>query len=921
MLKDERVQSSIEGVYVEEKKVESEEELIRLSNAMKMSTDSIVISNIDGKIIDVNETTLKMYGTNDKRDLIGKNSFDLIAPEERERALAGTKEVLEKGYLKSREYHVITKDGSRIPVEMSVAIMKDVDGKPIGFVGISRDISERKRAEEALRRSEEQARRLLEFQNKVIDTAIVIIDIVDREGNITLWNRAAELITGYSRKEVIGHKKLWEWLYPDPEYRAEIFGGVKKTIETGEIRENFHSTIKCKDGTLKTISWHSNGLQDEKGETIGLIGVGIDITDIKRAQEKIRESEEKFRSIFENATDCMIYLDKSGRILDVNRKAVEVFGGAKNELLGKNFTRLGVLSLKDIPRLLAAVAKGFAGKEATLNVSIKNKRGQKIHLECSNSLTKTDGKLAGLLVIARDITERNKAEERIRESEERYRVLVESAADAIFTLNEAGDFLSANQEAATSMGKAPEDIVGKNMCDLFPRDIADSQMKSVKAVFQTGAPHLGSEALTQTKFGLRWYSTTLVPVRDSYGKILYAMGIARDITEHKKMEETLRKSENKSRTLLENLPQKIFFKDLNSVYITCNENYARDLKIKSAEITGKTDYDFHPKRLADKYRADDKRIMESVTTEDIEEEYIQDGQKVFVQTVKTPVKDDNGNVVGVLGIFWDISERKKMERKLEEYSYHLEELVEKRTRQLKEAQEQLLKSERLAALGEVATMVGHDLRNPLQSIENATYYLNSELPHLLLSVPNHKKAMEMLKVLSDSVNYADKIIRDLQDFAAIKKPILKKTNINTIVKETLSQVKTPDNIELITKLSHLPEIKVDKDMIKRVFTNLTTNGIQAMENGGTLTVTTMKTKESIEVSFKDTGTGMPKENMKKIFIPFFTTKAKGMGMGLPICKRFVESLGGSIEVESEEGKGATFTVKLPIQQLNGGENQ
>jgi len=138
----------------------AEEELIRLSNAVKMSRDSIVISDLEAKIMDVNEATLEMYGTDDRRDLIGKNSFDLIAPEDREKALTRTREVLETGYLKREEYHIITKDGSRVPVEMSVALMKGTDGKPIGFVGVSRDITERKRAEEELREHRTELQRL-----------------------------------------------------------------------------------------------------------------------------------------------------------------------------------------------------------------------------------------------------------------------------------------------------------------------------------------------------------------------------------------------------------------------------------------------------------------------------------------------------------------------------------------------------------------------------------------------------------------------------------------------------------------------------------------------------------------------------------------------------------------------------------------
>jgi signal transduction histidine kinase len=137
-------------------------------------------------------------------------------------------------------------------------------------------------------------------------------------------------------------------------------------------------------------------------------------------------------------------------------------------------------------------------------------------------------------------------------------------------------------------------------------------------------------------------------------------------------------------------------------------------------------------------------------------------------------------------------------------------------------------------------MVGHDLRNPLQSIENATYYLNNELPFLFPSTPIPQKAKAMLQVINDSVNYADKIIKDLQDFSATKTPTLVKTDINTLIEETLLQVEAPEDVELHTELYQLPEIKVDKNQIKRIFMNLATNGIQAMENGGTLTVSTKK---------------------------------------------------------------------------------
>jgi PAS domain S-box-containing protein len=239
-------------------------------------------------------------------------------------------------------------------------------------------------------------------------------------------------------------------------------------------------------------------------------------------------------------------------------------------------------------------------------------------------------------------------------------------------------------------------------------------------------------------------------------------------------------------------------------------------------------------------------------------------------------------------------------------------------RQRKQMEEQRLRLEKLAALSELAMMVGHDLRNPLQSIENATYVLKNEFSKCTSedSIQFPQKVNEMFQVIADSTNYADKILRDLQDFSATKAPRLRRIDVNTLVEEALSQVEAPQKTKLHAELSRLPEIEIDRDQMKRVFMNLILNGMQAMEKGGTLLVSTKKSNGFVEIGFKDTGVGISKENMEKLFKPFFTTKATGTGMGLSICKKFVENHRGSIKVESELGKGTTFTVKLPAPEEN-----
>jgi len=389
------------------------------------------------------------------------------------------------------------------------------------------------------------------------------------------------------------------------------------------------------------------------------------------------------------------------------------------------------------------------------------------------------------------------------------------------------------------------------------------------------------------------------------------------LMERKKAEEEIRRKSEEWKKTFDAITDFVFIVDKDYRLERVNRALCNALKKEPEELIGKRC--FEVLHGTDKPWPNCPHKKTLVTKKATTEEIFDPNLGVPLLITNSPILLDNDELIGAVHIVKDITERKRMEDELKRHSEHLEELVAEKTKELREAQERLIKSERLAAIGEAATMVGHDLRNPLQAIENATYYLNDELSRLFPSTPIPQETSNMLQLLTESVRYADKIVTDLQGFASKQKPMLKKTDINGIVEDALSQVETPENVELITELGSLPEMKADKNMIKRVFLNLAINGIQALENGGTLRVSTKKTEGVVEVSFRDTGVGIPIENMEKLFSPFFTTKAKGMGMGLAICKRLVDAHGGSIEVESEEGKGSTFMVKLPIQQENGGE--
>jgi PAS domain S-box-containing protein len=273
--------------------------------------------------------------------------------------------------------------------------------------------------------------------------------------------------------------------------------------------------------------------------------------------------------------------------------------------------------------------------------------------------------------------------------------------------------------------------------------------------------------------------------------------------------------------------------------------------------------------------------------------------------------DEDGNPIRMVGSSTDITERKRAEKALKEYSERLEEMVEERTKELRDAQETLVRQEKLAVLGQLAGGVGHELRNPLGAISSAIYFLN-----MVLEEPD-PEVKETLEILQKEVKTSEKIISSLLDFARAKAPTRRKVNVNDVVQKALSHIAVPENVEVVSQLDEmLPIVLADPDQLVQVFGNIALNAVQAMPEGGRLVVKTeVPGPEWVAVSFADTGVGIPEENLDKLFEPLFTTKAKGIGLGMAVTKTLVEGHEGTIKVESEVGVGTTFTVRLPVLEF------
>ena len=346
----------------------------------------------------------------------------------------------------------------------------------------------------------------------------------------------------------------------------------------------------------------------------------------------------------------------------------------------------------------------------------------------------------------------------------------------------------------------------------------------------------------------------------------------------------LRKSEEKLRSIFAASPDAIAVADLKGNITECNQATLQLYRCSSKdEIIGKSAFAFIAKKDHEKAQEYMKKVLEQGAIKEAEMTRLTlDGREFPAEISVNVVRDASGKPTAFVSITKDITERKRIE-------------------------EQLLKSERLAAIGELATMVGHDLRNPLTGIAGAAYYLKMKLGSKL-----DPKASEMLELIDKDIQYSNKIINDLLDFSRDIRLARAKTSIKYLVKETLAKMKIPRKVKIIDLTKKDCKIFVDAGQMNRVFENIVKNAIDAMPRGGQLEIKSEKMNNMLKVTFCDTGVGISQENLSRLGSPLFTTKAKGVGMGLAICKRLTEAHGGSLSIDSKEKVGTCVTVTLPI---------
>jgi PAS domain S-box-containing protein len=651
----------------------------------------------------------------------------------------------------------------------------------------------------------------------------------------------------------------------------------------------------------------------------------------------IKSKETNFMTLLNFIVDPAVIVDEKGHFLVVNDAFTDLTGSSKKKVIGTAFLDISNVtaeSKKIILKNLMQRMKGLAVKPYEINFT--DKRGENRYTEVKAKKISCNGQPADL-VLFRDITRRkknarqleeysermeslvNEKVKEIKENKEKLETVFNSSPDAITVVDLKGNIIECNEATLHLHGFSSRDeLIGRSAFELISAKERQKASKLMASILKKGSVK-NVEYTFLTEGGKEFPAeASASAITNAAGKPVGFVTITKDISQRKKMEETLRQERDMLEAVTENVGAGLAIISEDYRILWANKL----LKQLYGDCEGKICFSRFNRLIKVCPECGVKEVFEHNVPSDSHEYATTDanGNKVWIELIVTPIKDKEGNVIAALELAVNITERKIMQNKLEQYSKDLEQRVKKRTAQLKQTQAKLVRSERLAAIGELAAMVGHDLRNPLTGIMGAAYYLKTKHAEGMSA-----RGKEMLGTIENAINYSNKIMNDLLEYSRELKLELTQTTPKTILQNALSLLEVPEKVQIVDLTKDMPTIKADTEKMRRVFVNIIQNAFDAMPEGGTLTIKSREVRGKLEISFKDTGAGMSEETLGKLKrgVPLFTTKAKGMGFGLPICRRIVEAHGGKLSVESKFEKGTKVTVTIPVnpKPVNEGEEK
>ena len=816
------------------------------------------------------------------------------------------------------EFRMSTQDGGwRWILGKGRTVEWDAEGRPTRIIGLNLDIHKLKEAQEARRKSEALSRAIL-------DQAFALIALLDSQGRILNLNRTALDFVGAPLDGLMG-RPFWEgaWWPDRSEGEAVCREGMRKSLR-GEIfrREVRHLGH---DGEERIIDFSISPFMDETGAVRQFICEGRDVTEMRRARDAVAESERRFRTIFENAPySIAINRLSDGAYLDVNNAFLEKNRLSMEEALKLTSRDFAAMSSEDEAEIQRRIRE--AGGVHNIEAGIRQRDGSVNHIIYSAVPITVGGELCALSMTV-DVTDKKRAEEALRASEEKYRAIFNNAPIGIFRTTFQGRFVEANPTLARMLGYSSRDDLLNSVHDiardLYPNAAMRRRLLDAVLASPSGA---SLEIEFKRKTGEPFHAIIHASLQlTPEGEPAFLDGTIEDISERKRAEEALRASEEKFSRLFRLSPDSIMLLHLQSGRLAdVNDAFAQLTGYSREEALGQNALEL---RL---YRdpAARERLYEHLAAGDVVKDFEfelqrKDGDPVLC-SLSCQVLAINEQPY-LMAVMRDVTEIKKM-------------------------QEMMIQTEKMISVGGIAAGIAHEINNPLgivlQAAQNLVQRTRPDFPknleaaqgigldmNQLAEYMRARKLDVFLEDIQSAAQRASAIIRHMLDFSRRSESKRKVCHLDAIVEKALSLAQTDYDLK---KSYDFKQIKVEIDMdddlpaincteteIEQVLLNLLRNSAQAMAEAEPpqvnprIAVRVKSTPDGVRLEVEDNGPGMPPEVRRRIFEPFFTTKAPGVGTGLGLSVSYfivTKGHGGRMKVASTPGVGTTFTIELPTDE-------
>lgn len=871
--------------------------------------DNIVRYDREGRIIYVNPVLEKTLGAIASK-IMGKTVREWFPNGEYDDYALLLDSVLACGEIGEIEKIVTPSYGNlHLVHNIRMVAEHDENGEVIGVLAIGRDITERKLAEEALRDSEEKYRTLVEK----IQAAVIVHDA---DTQILVSNPLAQEILGLTANQLHGKTAIdpaWHFHHEDGRLLTPEEYPVNQVLVSGKALKNCVLSVYRPGRQDKVwVLINADPVFGKNGAIIQVIVTFIDITERKQVERRLWLMDFALNQVGE----AVYIIDvPNSNLITVNDEACRALGYSREELL-----RMSVLDIdpdgdgdrKEMKQLQNAID----GDLAVFERRHKTKDGRIFPVEISAKVFDYEGRPTSI-ALARDITERKRAEHDIAIMSQ----ALGKVHEAAYLTDENGGFLYVNDASCRALGYSRDELLTMSVMDIGP----GWTVEMVRGVLQRPADEAAQafEAVHLRKDGSR-FPVEINASQFEYAGKSYGLALVRDITERKRAEdeilalnaeleqrvlertEALRLQTRYLRTLIDTLPMMAWLKDKQSRFLVVNQTMALACTLSVDEMIGKSDLDCWQCDYAESCRAGDSEVMATAQRKTVEEVFVDThNNMMWVETFKAPVLDEDGSVLGTVGIARDISDRKAMDAA--------------RASALAEA-------ERLAQLrSEFMSRISHELRTPLNGILGYAQILLGESK-------GNERQRTMLNVIQQSGDYLLSLINDILDFAKIEAGKQELNLGNVPLRRFLSSLSNIVTIKAEQKglffMCDIAEavpagIRADETRLRQVLLNLLSNAVKYTERGQvSLRVTVLDEGDCIESSrlrfeIQDTGVGIDNAQLDTIFQAFEQVgsnqqRTGGTGLGLPISRELVKLMGGNIQVSSRVGEGSNFWFDLDV---------